>query len=50
MYARSVVLVRFRDGKQIEWENLADIWDLLESKPAFVSYVQRHVRGYLENL
>jgi hypothetical protein len=50
LYARSVVIARFRDGRQVEWQNLADVWDLLESKPAFVNYVQRHVRGYLAKL
>jgi hypothetical protein len=50
LYARSVVIARFRDGRQVEWKNLEDVWDLLESKPAFVNYVQRQVRGYMGRL
>lgn len=50
LYARSVVIARFRDGQQVEWKNLENVWDLLGSKPAFVSYVQRHVREYLGRL
>ena len=50
LYARSVVIARFRDGQQVEWKNLEDVWDLLESKPAFVNYVQRQVREYLTRL
>jgi hypothetical protein len=50
LYARSVVIARFRDGQQVEWKNLEDVWDLLESKPAFVNYVQRQLRGYLGRL
>ncbi len=50
MYARSVVIVRYRDGAQVEWRNLEEIWNLLESKPAFAKYVQRNVREYLGKL
>lgn len=50
LYARSVVIARFRDGRQVEWKNLEDVWDLLEGKPAFVNYVQRQVHGYMGRL
>jgi hypothetical protein len=40
-------MARFLDGKQVEWENLTDVWVLSESKSALASYVQRHVRRYL---
>jgi hypothetical protein len=47
LYTSSVVIARFRDGKQVEWENLTDVWVLSESKSALVRYVQRHVRDHL---
>jgi hypothetical protein len=47
LYTSSVVIARFRDGKKVEWENLTDVWVLSESKSAFVSYLQRHVRDHL---
>jgi hypothetical protein len=50
LYARSVVIARFSDGRQTEWKNLENVWDLMESKPAFVSYFRRHVREYLARL
>jgi hypothetical protein len=50
LYARSVVIARFSDGRQTEWKNLENVWDLIESKPAFVSYVRRQVREYLARL
>lgn len=50
LYARSVVIARFRDGRQVEWKNLENVWDVVESRPAFISYVQRHVREYLGRL
>jgi hypothetical protein len=47
LYTSAVIIARFRDGKQVEWENLTDVWVLSESNSAFVSYVQRHVRDHL---
>jgi len=46
---RSLVVVQTRDGKQIAWKNLLDIWDLVGDKLAFTSYVQDEVRSWLEN-
>ena len=47
LYTSAVVIVRFREGKQVEWKNLTDVWILSESKSAFTSYLQRHVRNHL---
>jgi hypothetical protein len=47
LYTSAVIIARFRDGKQVEWKNLTDVWVLSDSKSAFVSYVQRHVRDHL---
>jgi hypothetical protein len=35
LYTKSVVLVRYRDGKQIAWKNLEEVWTLLGDKTAF---------------
>lgn len=50
LYTSSVVIARFRDGKQVEWENLTDVWVLSESKSALAGYVQRHVRDHLRRI
>ncbi len=50
LYTRSVVIVRFHNGRQAEWENLPEVWYLLDDKSTFISYVQRHVRGLLDKL
>ena len=47
LYTSAVIIARFRDGKQVEWKNLTDVWILSESKSAFTSYLQRHVRYHL---
>ncbi len=44
----SLVIVRFRDGKQVEWRNLDKIWDHVGDMTEFVKYVQDNVKSFLE--
>ena len=46
--SRAVVLVRVVDGKEVEWKNLASIWDLVGDKKAFQEYISEETLGYLE--
>ena len=43
----SVVLVRLRDGKQQNWRNLPEVWELVGDKPAFIEFVQRQIRQFM---
>jgi len=45
--APSVVLVRFRGGKQTDWKNLPEVWELVGDKKAFVEFVTKSVREFL---
>jgi hypothetical protein len=47
LYANTVVLAEFRDGKQTRWKTLDEVWNLLDDKPAFLRYVRGEVRDYL---
>ena len=47
LFTRSLVLVRVRDGKQVEWRNLEKVWDLVGRKGEFLKYVQSNVKLYL---
>lgn len=47
LYASSVVLVRLKGGKQVEYKTLNKIWQLLENDNALKDYVQAEVRTYL---
>jgi hypothetical protein len=47
LYTKSLVLVDEVKGKQVRWQNLTKVWELLPKKAAFFSYVQDGVRGYL---
>jgi hypothetical protein len=48
LFTKSLVLVRMKDGKQVEWTNLSRVWELTGEHEAFLRYVQREIRAYLE--
>lgn len=50
LYAKSLIVARFQSGNQVEWKNLARIWELAWDRPAFVKYVQGEVGEYLRRL
>jgi len=45
----SLVLSEQQGGKQIRYKTLQDVWTLWADKPAFVAYVQRETRAWLES-
>lgn len=47
LFTRSLVLVKMRDGKQVEWRNLDKVWELVSRKGDFFRYVQMNVKAYL---
>jgi hypothetical protein len=47
---RALVLVRYKDGKQAEFKNLAKIWQLVGNKEAFLEYVKAETEAYLKEL
>jgi hypothetical protein len=47
LFTKSLIIVRIRDGKRLEWKNLERVWELAGNKQAFLRYVQEEVRAYL---
>jgi len=47
---RALVLVRYKDGKQVEFKNLSRIWQLVGDKDAFLDYVKAETEAYLKEL
>lgn len=45
--APTVVVTKWRDGKQVDWRNLNEVWEYANDKSAFQAFVQRHVREFL---
>ena len=44
---RSVVLVKVKQGREVEWQNLDKVWVMLNNKDSFIAYVKAHVKEYL---
>ena len=47
LVTRSVVLVEYRDGEVVRWENLEKVWQLVRSKDRFFGYVEGETREFL---
>ena len=47
LYSKSIVVVKIRDGRQVQWKNLEDIWELVGEKNTFVKYIQDEVGAYM---
>lgn len=39
LHTKSVVLSNHRDGQEVEWKNLDQIWQLVGNKDAFITYI-----------
>lgn len=48
LVTRSLVLVEARDGKQVRWKNLPEIWGLVGDKDAFMKYVQKETEVFIK--
>ena len=48
LYTKAVVLSLQKGGKEVEFKNLDKIWQLLNNKNKFVSYIQGETRSFLD--
>jgi len=46
--APCVVLASVRDGHQVAWKSLPEVWELAGDKPAFRAFVQKNLREQLD--
>ena len=47
--AASVVIAKVRGEQVIRWENLADVWTLVQDKPAFLDYIISEIKTLQES-
>lgn len=47
LVTKSVVIVDIKDGKQAQWSNLNQIWELVGNRDAFIKYIQDGINLYL---
>ena len=48
LITKSVVLVKYRDSKQVEWKNLDQVWNLLGDKTAFQDYIINEIESFVK--
>jgi hypothetical protein len=44
---KTVIVARYHEGREVEWENRQDVWLLLDEPAEFAAYVCEPVRSYL---
>jgi len=44
----SLILVKYINGKQVEWKNLQKVWELVWDEADFMKYVKTEAQAYLE--
>jgi len=47
LFSKAVVVVDMIDGRQVQWKNLKDIWQLVGKKDTFTRYIKDEVQSYL---
>ena len=47
LYTKALILSRVRDGKEIDWVNLENIWKLVNNKDKYIEYVQVATRKFM---
>ena len=48
LVTKSLIVSLYRNGKEIKWKNLPDIWKLVGDQEKFGEYVRSETRSYLE--
>ena len=48
LIATTVVLVEMRDGSPKRWKNLQEVWEMVDDKPAFMEFVEKEIRAFLQ--
>jgi hypothetical protein len=48
LYTKSVVVTEVKEGREVRWKNLDQVWQLLGDPESFQSYVEKEVQGFLD--
>ena len=49
LYNKALILVKYENGKQKEWKNLKKIWELVNDKSKYYTYVKNEVNKILKD-
>jgi hypothetical protein len=47
LFTKSIVLIKFKEGKPEKWQNLDRIWDLVDDRAAYSEYIRSQTLTFL---
>lgn len=50
LYSKSVILSLVKDGKEIRWKNLPEIWKYAYNRDRFEQYIRSEIEAFLKEL
>jgi hypothetical protein len=50
LVSKSLVIVKYKKGKQVKWKNLEKVWQHLNNEDVFFEYVKTETENYLRKL
>lgn len=48
LYTKSVIVSTQKDGKEVSWKNLDQIWQRIDDQEQYMDYIRKEVRACLE--
>jgi hypothetical protein len=48
LFSKSLIIVLYKDDKQVKWKNLKEVWTYAGDKEKFYQYVKDEVEGFLK--
>lgn len=49
LYTKALILSRVRDGQEVDWVDLKNIWQLVGNKEKYIEYVQAATRKFMDS-
>lgn len=50
MFNQTLILIKYKNGKQTEWKDCEKIWELVRDRDKFLDYVKKEVKDYLKGV
>jgi len=48
LYTKSLIVSEMKDGKEVRWKNLQNVWTLIRDKAKFDEYVKTEIKNWLK--
>ena len=48
LYTKSVIISKVKDGKELKWKNLDEIWMKVRDKDSYMAYIKEDVTDFMK--